>query len=132
MRDEVEERSFMTEMMPTPTTNGETPLPKRASKGMLPSTWLSREVRLEYTDADGKAAQTSGVLLDWCPAGEVLSIFGAETLLAWERLVLVEQITSSTGFWPCLLVLLANGGRAPWQNPSVSTVGTLPATKDGA
>jgi len=82
----------MTEMMTTPSSNGEAPLPKRASKGMLPSTWLQRELRVEYADADGKAAQTSGVLLDWCPAGVVLSVLGAKTLIAWERLVLLELV----------------------------------------
>ena len=91
--DETErERRFMAEMMTTPTTNGEAPLPKRASKGMLPSTWVRRELRVEYTDADGRAARTSGTLLDWCPAGVVLSVLGNMPLIAWERLVLLELV----------------------------------------
>ena len=50
MRDEETERRFMTGMMTIPTTNGEALLPKRAPKGMLPSTWLGRELRVEYID----------------------------------------------------------------------------------
>ena len=77
--------------MTTPTTNGDKPLPRRVgTRSMLPSTWISRSLRVEYTDASGKAATTDGTLHDWCPVGMLVSIAGAKTLLAWERPVLVE------------------------------------------
>ena len=77
----------------TPTTNGERPLLRRVgTRSMLPSTWISRMLRVEYVGADGKAASTDGVLLDWCPAGILVGIAGAKTLLCWERLVLVELV----------------------------------------
>ena len=90
MRDDDPEGRFMTEMMTTPATNGEAPLPKRASRGLLPSTWLSRQVRIEYVDAGGKAGRTSGVLLDLCPLGPVVSVYDAKTVLSWDRICLVE------------------------------------------
>ncbi len=77
--------------MTAPTSNGDRPLPRRiGTRSMLPSTWLGRTLKCEYTDASGKAATTDGTLLDWCPVGMLVSIAGAKTLLAWERLVLVE------------------------------------------
>ena len=77
----------------TPSSNGEAPLPRRAgTRGLLPSTWLGRTVRLEYADAAGRAAATEAVLLDWCGAGVLLNVAGAKTLLAWDRLVLCELV----------------------------------------
>jgi hypothetical protein len=70
------------------------PRPKRNGfKGMLPSTWLNRELRLEYRGADGNAQNTSGVLLDTYPAGPVLNVLGAKTLIGWDRLVLIELLS---------------------------------------
>jgi len=67
------------------------PLPKRnGARGMLPSTWTGRKLRIEYTDANGGGQETSGVLLDWCPAGPVLNVGGARTIIAWDRLCIVE------------------------------------------
>ena len=80
-------------MLTTPSANGEAPLPRRiGTRSMLPSTWISRELRVEYVGADGKAAATSGTLLDWCPVGPVLLLAGSRCVLAWERLVLVELV----------------------------------------
>jgi len=77
--------------MTAPTTNGDKPLPRRVgTRSMLPSTWISRSLRVEYVDASGKAATTEGVLLDWCPVGMLVLIAGAKTLLSWDRLVLIE------------------------------------------
>lgn len=79
--------------MTTPNGWGDAPLPKRnGSKGLLPSTWVGRELRVEYTGADGKASTTSGVLLDWYPAGPVLNMGGARTLVSWERIALIELV----------------------------------------
>ncbi len=84
---------FAPYVVTTPSTNGDKPLPRRlGTRSMLPSTWINRGLRVEYTDASGKAASTSGTLLDWCPAGPILLIAGARTVLAWERLVLVELV----------------------------------------
>ncbi len=79
--------------MVAPTTNGDKPLPRRlGTRSMLPSTWLTRELRIEYTGADGRAATTDGVLCDWCPTGPILLVAGARTVFAWDRLVLVELV----------------------------------------
>ena len=79
--------------MAPPTTNGDKPLPRRVgTRSMLPSTWLNRELRVEYTGADGKAATTDGVLCDWCPTGPILRIAGARTVLAWECIALIELV----------------------------------------
>jgi hypothetical protein len=57
---------------------------------MLPAKWLNRSLRCEYTGADCKAQETQAVLLDWCPAGVLLGIAGAKTLLSWDRLVFAQ------------------------------------------
>jgi hypothetical protein len=79
--------------MTAPDKNGEAPLPRRAGpKGLLPSTWLKRTLRVQYVDGFGAGVETSGILLDFYPAGPVLNVGGAKTLLAWERLVLCELV----------------------------------------
>ncbi len=79
--------------MSAPTKNGEAPLPKRAGiRGMMPSTWLNRSLRIQYVDGFGVGQETSGTLLDLYPAGPVLNMGGAKTLLCWERLVLAELV----------------------------------------
>jgi hypothetical protein len=32
------------------------------------------------------------VLCDWCPAGPILLIAGARTVVSWERLCLIELV----------------------------------------
>ena len=67
------------------------PLARRAGpKGLLPSTWTGRGLRVEYTDASGEGQSTSGVYLDHCPIGLILNIRGSRTMVAWDRLCLVE------------------------------------------
>ena len=79
--------------MTVPDVNGTPSLPKRsAPKGMLPSTWTNRTVRVEYTDCYGGGQQTSGVLLDFYPVGPVLSMLRTKTLISWDRLVLCELV----------------------------------------
>jgi len=66
--------------MTKPDSNGTPSLPKRAGpKGLLPSTWLERTLRLEYVDGFGTGVQASVVLLDFYPAGPVLHINGVKT-----------------------------------------------------
>jgi hypothetical protein len=67
------------------------PLPKRSSpKSMMPASWVSRGVRLEYRDGSGVGQTLRGKLLDLYPAGPVVGANGARTLLSWDRLVLCE------------------------------------------
>jgi hypothetical protein len=81
------------EAMTAPTVDGQPSLPKRAGpKGLLPSTWLARTLRVSYVDAFGAGIETSGTLLDLYPAGPVLNIGGAKTLLSWDRLAVVELV----------------------------------------
>ena len=84
----------MTEMMAMtkPDSNGDKPLPKRNPPSMLPTSWLERGVRVEYTDAGGRAASTSAKLLSTCPAGLILAMNGARACLSWDRLVLCELV----------------------------------------
>ena len=77
------------EAMTKPDKNGTPALPKRAGpRGLLPSTWIERPVRVSYVDCYGGGAETTGTLLDLYPAGPVLSISGAKTVVAWDRVVL--------------------------------------------
>ncbi len=79
--------------MTAPTTNGEAPLPRRTgTRGLLPSTWIDRTLRVEYVWVRGEARETTATLLDWCPVGVLVSIAGAKTLVCWERLVLCELV----------------------------------------
>ena len=79
--------------MATPGGFEDAPMAKRnGARGMVPSTWLGRSVKLEYTDAHGMGVETSGVLLDWCPVGLVVSLDGAKTLLSFDRLALMALV----------------------------------------
>jgi hypothetical protein len=79
--------------MTRPDSNGTPSLPKRAGpKGLLPSTWLARTLKVAYTDCYGSGQETSGTLLDLYPAGPILSVAGAKTLISWDRLVLCELV----------------------------------------
>jgi len=70
---------------------GAIPLPQRGGpKGLMPSTWTGRSLRIEYVDCDGSGQKTSGTLLDLYPTGPVLNIAGARVLISWDRLCLVE------------------------------------------
>jgi hypothetical protein len=81
------------EAMTAPTTDGQPSLPKRSGpKTLLPSTWLERTLRVSYVDCRGAGQETSGTLLDLYPAGPVLSVGGAKTLISWDRLVLCELV----------------------------------------
>ena len=95
IRQQREERNLaeLLEAMTAPTVDGQPSLPKRTGpKGLLPSTWLERTLKLEYVDGFGVGQATSGTLLDLYPAGPVLNIGGAKTLLSWDRLVLCELV----------------------------------------
>ena len=79
--------------MTRPDVNGTSALPKRAGpKGLLPSTWIERTLRVSYVDCYGGGQETSGTLLDLYPAGPILSMNGAKSLISWDRLTFVELI----------------------------------------
>jgi hypothetical protein len=81
------------EAMTAPTVDGQPSLPKRrVPKGLLPSTWLERTLRVSYVDCYGGAQEASGTLLDLYPAGPILSLAGAKTLISWDRLAVVELV----------------------------------------
>ncbi len=79
------------EAMTRPTAAGAPSLPKRnGPRGLLPSTWLERGLRVTYVDAFGAGVETSGILLDFYPAGPVLNIGGVKTWTSWDRLGVCE------------------------------------------
>jgi hypothetical protein len=79
--------------MTKPDSNGTPSLPKRAGpKGLLPSTWLERTLKVAYTDCYGSGQETSGTLLDLYPAGPILNLNGAKALISWDRLTVVELV----------------------------------------
>jgi hypothetical protein len=80
-----------TDLYTIPKTNGDAPLPKRVgTRTMLPSTWVSRTLRLEYVGAGGEMQETTATLLDWCGMGPVFNLGGARTVVGWDRLVICE------------------------------------------
>jgi hypothetical protein len=81
------------EAMTRPDANGTPALPKRAApKGLLPSTWLERTLKVSYVGADGAGVETRGTLLDLYPFGPVLSLSGEKTALSWDCLRAVTLI----------------------------------------
>jgi hypothetical protein len=78
---------------PVAVTTGAQVLPRRvAARGMLPSTWMGRSLRVEYVDANGKGQRTSGTYLDHCGTGIVLGAHGTRMILSWDRIVLAELV----------------------------------------
>jgi hypothetical protein len=76
-----------------PTSLGRPPLAKRGGpKGLVPGSWVSRGVRVEYRGADGRAQTLSGKLLDTFPTGLVVGADGGRTLLSWDAFVLLELV----------------------------------------
>jgi hypothetical protein len=66
---------------------GSIPLPRRnAPRGLLPSSWLGRSVRVAYVDAYGDGTEGTAALLDWCGTGPIMNLAGERTVLAWEAL----------------------------------------------
>lgn len=61
---------------------------------MFPASWIRHRVRIAYDDGSGapKAADLSGVLLEFCGAGLIVQANGSKNLLPWERCVLVELV----------------------------------------
>jgi hypothetical protein len=74
-----------------PHSSGEAPLPKRTSRGLVPSTWLGRQIALEYIIHD-ELRSASGALLDTFPVGLVMNLGGRKTLVCWEAVRLIELV----------------------------------------
>jgi hypothetical protein len=74
---------------PVAADNGHKSLPRRAPKGLLPSTWLDRELRVEH-NVGGAVRETVGTLADLYPAGPILLVGGRRTLISWETLCVCE------------------------------------------
>jgi hypothetical protein len=83
--------SVALEAMSKPDANGQVHVKRTGPKGLLPSTWLSRALRLEYVVC-GELRETTGTLLDVYPAGPVLNAAGSRTLIAWETVAVVELV----------------------------------------
>jgi len=81
------------EVMTAPDINGQPSLPRRPGpKGLLPSTWVERTLKVSYVDECGRGVESSGTLLDLYPFGPVLNLSGEKTALAWECLRAVTLI----------------------------------------
>jgi hypothetical protein len=79
--------------MTAPTVDGQPSLPRRSGpKGLLPSTWLERTLRVSYVDCYGGGQEASGTLLDLYPAGPILNLNGAKALISWDPLPVVELV----------------------------------------
>jgi hypothetical protein len=86
--------SEVLEAMTAPDSNGTPSLPKRqAPKGLLPTTWVGRTLKISYMDADGLGTESTGTLLDLYPFGPVLSLSGERTALAWDALRSVTLVS---------------------------------------
>jgi hypothetical protein len=86
--------TLSTNGMTTPAGYEEAPLPKRGGyRGLLPSTWLGRSIRLAYVDVHGRGVETSGTLLDYCGTGPVFNLSGGRVLVGWDRLVTMELVS---------------------------------------
>jgi hypothetical protein len=58
-------------------------------KGLLPSTWLQRELRIEHC-VGGAVRETVGTLADLYPAGPIQLVDGRRTLISWDTLCVCE------------------------------------------
>jgi hypothetical protein len=82
-----------TDMMAAPVAveNGTKTLPRRVPKGLLPSTWQGRSLKVEHL-VGGAVRETTGVLADLYPAGPILNVGGVRTLISWDTLATVELV----------------------------------------
>jgi hypothetical protein len=94
IRQQIKEHDVeVLEAMTAPTVDGQPSLPKRRGpKGLLPSTWLERTLKISYMDAFGTGVETTGTLLDLYPAGPILNLNGAKALISWDRQAVVELV----------------------------------------
>jgi hypothetical protein len=87
----------MSELMTKPITNGEVPGVRRTPRGLLPGTWVGHTVRVEYLDAYGEGAKTSGALSDLFGFGPVLrAATGEKWALSWDAIRTIELVEEYT------------------------------------
>ena len=85
------ERRRMTELMTTPSGNGEKPLPRRTPRGLLPGSWTGGVVEISYVGNDDKPASAKGCLADLFAFGPVVRAKdGSRRAIAWEAIRVVE------------------------------------------
>ena len=78
------------EAMTAPDKNGTPSLPKRQGpKGLLPTTWVGRTLKVEYVDGDGVGAEATGACLDLYPFGIVMNLSGQRAAVSWDALRVV-------------------------------------------
>lgn len=76
--------------MTAPDVNGTPSLPKRqAPKGLLPTTWVGRTLKVEYVDGYGTGAEATGACLDLYPFGIVMNLSGQRAAVSWDALRVV-------------------------------------------
>ena len=69
------------------------PLERRGGpRTLLPSSWVSRTVRVSYMDAGGAGVESEGTLLDLYPFGVVMNLEGERAVIAWECLRVVTLV----------------------------------------
>jgi len=74
------------EAMTRPDANGTPALPKRTGpKGLLPSTWVERTLRVTYMDCYGDVQEASRTLLDLYPASGSADGGGRSAPSTWRR-----------------------------------------------
>ena len=81
----------VTQYMAAPSVDGaNSSIPRRGgTRSMLPTSWVTREITVERTDAAGKSATTNAVLCDWCPLGPIVRIGSDRLIIAWEKISLI-------------------------------------------
>jgi hypothetical protein len=78
------------EAMTAPTVDGQPSLPRRAApRGLLPTTWVGRTLKVEYVDSFGVGAEATGACLDLYPFGIVMNLSGQRAAVSWDALRVV-------------------------------------------
>jgi hypothetical protein len=81
------------EAMTAPDADDQVLLSRRIGpKGLVPSTWIERTLRVCYVDCYGSGREANGTLLDLYPAAPIPNLNGAKALISWDRLVVCELI----------------------------------------
>jgi hypothetical protein len=83
------------ELRRRPSLQSEVPVAQREAspaKTCLPSTWLSRPVRIERVDAYGSGVESSGTFLEERPDGVIVALAGERTWISFEGLRAVTLV----------------------------------------
>jgi hypothetical protein len=89
----IEARPTAAEVSVRPSIRGEMPpAPREGLQTYLPSTWLSRPVRIERVDAYGNGVESNGTLLEESRFGVIVNLQGERTALSWGGLRVVALV----------------------------------------